>query len=327
MRELIISKNEANQRLDKYLAKYLNQAPTSFIYKMLRKKNIVLNGKKAVGKEKLQAGDSVKLFLAEDTIEKFIEQKKTVRKKLPGRMPEVIYEDADILLLNKPAGMLSQKANPSDVSVVDYITEYLLESGQLTEADLHTFHPGICNRLDRNTSGMIAAGKSLVGLQELSQGFHDRTFRKYYRCLVKGNVEKQIHLNGYLKKDHRINHVTVIQTPDTDAQPIETEYRPLESNGKYTLLEVHLITGKTHQIRAHLASVGHPLVGDYKYGDRALNDCFRDKYGLKSQLLHAYRLEFPELDGALREVSGKAFIAEEPELFKRIVQDCVNYRG
>ena len=106
MRELIISKNEANQRLDKYLAKYLNQAPTSFIYKMLRKKNIVLNGKKAAGKEKLQAGDSVKLFLAEDTIEKFIEQKHTVRKRLPGHMPEVIYEDTDVLLLNKPAGML-----------------------------------------------------------------------------------------------------------------------------------------------------------------------------------------------------------------------------
>ncbi len=323
MRELIISKNEANQRLDKYLAKYLNQAPTSFIYKMLRKKNIVLNGKKAAGKEKLQAGDSVKLFLAEETIEKFIEQKQTTCKKLPGHMPEVIYEDADILLLNKPVGMLSQKADPSDISVVEYITEYLLESGQLTEADLHTFHPGICNRLDRNTSGLIAAGKSLAGLQELSQGLHDRTFRKYYHCLVKGNVDKQIHLNGYLKKDHRTNRVTVIQTPDTDALPIETEYCPLKSNGKYTLLEVHLITGKTHQIRAHLASAGHPLIGDYKYGDRALNDRFRDKYGLKSQLLHAYRLEFPELDGALKEVSGQAFIAEEPALFQRIVTDCV----
>ena len=252
MRELIISKNEANQRLDKYLAKYLNQAPTSFIYKMLRKKNIVLNGKKAAGKEKLQAGDSVKLFLAEDTIEKFIEQKHTVRKRLPGHMPEVIYEDA-----------------------------------------------------------------------ELSLGFHDRTFRKYYHCLVKGKVDKQIHLNGYLKKDHRTNRVTVIQESETDAQPIETEYRPLESNGKYTLLEVHLITGKTHQIRAHLASAGHPLIGDYKYGDRSLNDRFREKYGLKSQLLHAYRLEFPELDGALKEVSGRAFIAEEPILFQKIAKDCI----
>lgn len=323
MRELIISKNDANQRLDKYLAKYMNQAPTSFIYKMLRKKNIILNGKKAAGREKLHAGDSVKLFLAEDTIEKFIERKQQAWKKLPGHMPEVIYEDADILLLNKPSGMLSQKASPSDVSVVDYITDYLLESRQLTETDLHTFHPSICNRLDRNTSGLIAAGKSLAGLQELSQGFHDRTFQKYYRCLVKGNVEMQFHLNGYLKKDHRTNRVTVIQNPGTDAQPIETEYRPLEVNGKYTLLEVHLITGKTHQIRAHLASVGHPLIGDYKYGDRSLNDSFRDKYGLKSQLLHAYCLEFPEVDGALTKVSGRAFIAEEPEIFKRIVKGCI----
>ena len=177
--------------------------------------------------------------------------------------------------------------------------------------------------MDRNTSGLIAAGKSLAGLQELSLGFHDRTFRKYYHCLVKGKVDKQIHLNGYLKKNHRTNRVTVIQESETDAQPIETEYRPLESNGKYTLLEVHLITGKTHQIRAHLASAGHPLIGDYKYGDRSLNDRFREKYGLKSQLLHAYRLEFPELDGALKEVSGRAFIAEEPILFQKIAKDCI----
>lgn len=323
MRELIISKNEANQRLDKYLVKYLNQAPTSFIYKMLRKKNIVLNGKKAAGKEKLQVGDSVKLFLAEETIDKFAGQQKPVRKKLPGHMPEIIYEDPDILLLNKPVGMLSQKAAQTDVSVVDYITEYLLESSQLTEADLRTFHPGICNRLDRNTSGLIAAGKSLAGLQELSKGFHDRTFRKFYHCLVKGTVSEAIHLNGYLKKNHKTNRVTVVSTPDGDVQPIETEYYPVTSNGGYTLLEVHLITGKTHQIRAHLASAGHPLIGDYKYGDRRLNDQYREKYGLQSQLLHAYRLEFPELDGALAEVSGKTFTAEKPALFEKIVKDCI----
>lgn len=324
MKELIISANEANQRLDKYLTKYLSQAPSSFIYKMLRKKNIVLNGKKAVGKEKLQKGDSVKLFLADDTIQKFCGKAPKVQTNIKDPMPEILYEDANVLLLNKPVGMLSQKASPEDVSVVEHVTAYLIRNGQLTEEDLHTFHPAICNRLDRNTSGIIAAGKSLAGLQELSQGFHDRTFRKYYHCLVKGVVEKPVSLCGYLKKDPVTNRVTVLSKEMDGAQAIETEYRPIASGGGYTLLEVHLITGKTHQIRAHLASVGHPLIGDYKYGDRILNDRFRSEFGLKSQLLHAYRLEFPELSGALAEVSGRQFTAEKPKLFQKITKSLMN---
>lgn len=327
MREIIISENEANQRLDKFLSKYMSQAPASFFYKMMRKKNIVLNGKKAVGKEKLVAGDCVKLFLSDETIEKFTKIGKIECLANTDYRLDIIYEDEHVLFINKPVGMLSQKAKASDVSLVEYITDYLVRSGQLTKEELRTFHPGICNRLDRNTSGLITAGKSLPGLQELSRGFKDRTFRKYYRCLVTGQVRKEKYIKGYLTRNEEKNLVTIQDFPSEDTAFIETEYRPVAVGDDYTLLEVHLITGKTHQIRAHLASVGHPIIGDYKYGNRKVNDRFRDKYGLTSQLLHAYRLEFPRIEGALEGLSGQTFLAKEPDLFRNIQEKVIGPIG
>ena len=160
MKELIIHDNEAGQRLDKLLRKYLSEAPGSFIYKMLRKKNIVLNGKKATGNEHLKKGDSVKLFLADDTIAKFQAAGKTVEESIKNTVKlDVIYEDQNVIFINKPSGMLSQKAKETDVSVVENVTAYLLESGQLTRENLKTFRPSICNRLDRNTSGLVADGR------------------------------------------------------------------------------------------------------------------------------------------------------------------------
>lgn len=305
MQQIIIKDNEAGQRLDKMLAKYLNEAPKSFLYKMLRKKNITLNGKKAAGNEKLVSGDEVKLFLSDETIARFSSSLvQYTKEKL-----DILYEDENILLINKPAGMLSQKAVDSDESVVEHLITYLLTSGQLSEQDLKTFKPSVCNRLDRNTSGMIAAGKSLKGLQELSRLFKDRTLGKYYLCLAAGNITEPSRIQGYLAKDEKTNQVTVRTVKTDGADPIETEYRPLKADGDVTLLEVHLITGKTHQIRAHLASVGHPVIGDYKYGNRNVNDSYRKAYGLEHQLLHAYRLIFPELKGALSNLSQKEFIA------------------
>lgn len=321
MQQIIINANEAGQRLDKLLAKYLSEAPKSFLYKMLRKKNITLNGKKASGNEKLNTGDEVKLFLSDETIGKFSGSPVKAPVKAPAVKLDIIYEDDNILLINKPAGMLSQKAVDSDVSVVEHLIAYLLSSGQLDEAQLRTFKPSVCNRLDRNTSGMIAAGKSLAGLQELSRLFKDRTLRKYYLCLVRGQVEESSCIRGYLKKDAKTNQVQILRHEEKDSALIETEYRPLKTGGGVTLLEVHLITGKTHQIRAHLASVGHPIIGDYKYGDRKLNDRYRDAYGLKHQLLHAYRLVFPSLEGALFDLSGREFTAALPTQFKTIARD------
>ena len=232
-----------------------------------------------------------------------------------------MYEDDNILLINKPVGMLSQPADDKEPSLVEYLTGYLLESEAVTEASLHTFRPSVCNRLDRNTSGLVAAGKSLTGLQELSSLFHNRSLRKFYRCLVNGVIKNEKYIKGYLHKDEKCNKVTVQETETSGALPIETRYRPLGDNGTVTLLEVELITGRTHQIRAHLAGTGHPLIGDYKYGRRTLNDEYRRKYGLKSQLLHAYRLEIPEIEGRLSYLSGKEFTAPLPYLFQKILKE------
>lgn len=315
MQEIIVSANEAGQRFDKLLAKYLNEAPKSFLYKMLRKKNIVLNGKKATGNEKLVVGDSVKLFLSDETIEKF-SKTEVVRTNMKL---DIIYEDAHVLMINKPVGMLSQKADAKDESLVEHIISYLLESGQLSEEELRSFKPSICNRLDRNTSGLLVAGKSLVGLQTMGELFKTRSLRKYYRCLVVGNIKEQEYIKGYLTKDENTNKVSILQTEIKDSLPIETEYKPLWSNNHCTLLEVHLITGRTHQIRAHLASQGHPIIGDYKYGNRKMNDVYKKKYQVESQLLHAYRLEMPALDGGFKAISEKQFIAPLPKLFQTIL--------
>ena len=185
MRSLIVSENESGQRLDKLLAKYLNLAGKGFLYKMMRKKNITLNGKKCDGSEKLVQGDEVKLFFSEETIEKFSSHTLQEVKKVNLH---IIYEDDHILLVNKPSGMLSQKAKDTDESLVEYIIDYLISSGQLSTEQLQSFRPSVCNRLDRNTSGLVVAGKSLPGLQIMSAVFKDRSLHKYYRCVVKGRV-------------------------------------------------------------------------------------------------------------------------------------------
>lgn len=318
MRELTVKAGESGQRLDKYLAKYLKEAPKSFLYKMLRKKNITLNGRKADGSEKLQAEDCVRLFLAEETLEKFM----GTQTEAHTCSLDVIYEDDHVLFINKPVGMLSQKADKKDISLVEYLTGYLLEKGALTREDLLTFHPSVCNRLDRNTSGIVAAGKTMAGLQTLSGAFKDRSLHKYYLALATGRVEHPSYIKGYLWKNERTNKVTVTREPKKDALPIETRMRPLSysGTGDCTLLEVELLTGRTHQIRSHLASIGHPIIGDAKYGSREVNEAYRKKYRVTSQLLHAWRIEVPSFEGELSYLSGLKLTAELPALFKKVIK-------
>lgn len=291
MKELVVGKNEANQRIDKLLFKYLPDAGKGFLYKMMRKKNITLNDSKCEGKEILSEGDIVKIWFSDDTIASF-QSSRSIDKVKVSLKP--VYEDEDIVIFNKPAGMLSQKASNDDVSVNEILINYLKETGQLSEEQLLTFKPGICNRLDRNTSGLIVCGKSLAGLQKMAEYLKDRTAHKDYIAAVKGEVRTGGSLKGFLSKDNKTNTVSIGEAGDY----IETEYKPLWTDGKRTFLMVRLITGKTHQIRAHLASAGHPIIGDMKYGDGR---------GAKRQLLHAYRLTLPD---------GRIFTAEPPEDMK-----------
>ena len=322
MRKLEISAKEAGQRLDRMLAKYMELAPKSFIYKMLRKKNIKLNGKKAEGNEKLQAGDEITLFLADDTIDGFRQQKKEtveIQKKIKL---DIVFEDEDVLIINKPVDMLSQKADKNDVSLIEYLTDYLCKKDGPSE--LQTFRPGICNRLDRNTSGLIVAGKSVQGLQWMNQLFRERELKKYYLCIVKGKIEKGSRIDGYLWKDGSHNTVTISREEKPGADRIETEYEPLQSgvlDGKeYTLLKVHLITGKSHQIRAHLQSIGHPIVGDGKYGHKDVYKIFKKEFGLRHQLLHAWKLELDAPEYLPEKYHNQVFKAPLPKEFVRILK-------
>ena len=365
MREINVSTNEAGQRLDKLLRKYLKNANTSFIYKMLRKKNIVLNDKKAEGKEILNLGDSVKMYFSEETFATMTgragqnsgsaeanreavasasaqtasagkNSAQTRRGTSSGNSSErrekrafdvekfrkhIVYEDENLLVLNKPSGWLSQSDGSGLPSVNERCLQYLMATGALTETQLQTFKPGIANRLDRNTSGLILFGKTLPALQALAGLLRDRTMEKYYLAIVCGDIDHAQRIDGYLAKDERTNRVEIRSQPFPDAVEIHTAYEPLKRSTDYTVLKVHLITGKTHQIRAHLRAIGHPIIGDPKYGRKDANAYYRTHGGVKAQLLHAWELHFPEtLDGPLRNLAGRTITAEPPKEFRQFLQ-------
>ena len=335
MRQIIIGPNEAGQRFDKFLHKYMKDAPSSFFYKMMRKKNIVLNGAKCTGNEKLAAGDEVKLFFSEETLESFGAPKEAGGADFPvtefvqayeklGAL-EVVYEDDHILTVNKPSGVLSQKAKPQDLSLNEWLIGYLLRTKAISPAVLTTFKPSVCNRLDRNTSGLVLCGKSLEGTQLLTQLIRERKIGKFYRLMVKGRLKQSMTLQAWLKKDEKTNQVQILAAHAKGADEIRTGIVPLQTKtlhgaGEVSYAEVELFTGKTHQIRAHLSSIGHPLLGDYKYGDKKLNEAVR-KLGIKDQMLHAYRVEFPkDLPEKFSVLRGRTIIAPLPEEFEALLK-------
>ena len=273
MRAVTIGQNEAGQRLDKFLNKYMKEAGVSFFYKMMRKKNIVLNGIKCSGKEILLICDEVKLFLAEETLEKFgappadysAQKKASVAETKEYLLAfeklkniRILYEDEDILALDKPAGVLSQKASVADFSANEWLIGYLLSQKKLTAEALATFHPSVCNRLDRNTSGLLLCGKSLLGTQKLTGLIRNRQIHKDYRLFLLGEVKEKQILTGYLLKDTKKNQVKILTKPAEGADEIKTGIEPLAclelpGIGTVTYAQAELFTGKTHQIRAHFA--------------------------------------------------------------------------
>lgn len=303
MNKITITSEEASQRLDKFLKRYLPEAGGSFLYKQLRKKNIVLNGKKSAGSEMLREGDEITIWFSDETLQKFMGLSrdagaKKQQKVLPASW--IVYEDDWLLAVNKPAGILSQPAEGDDVSVDGMIREYLLESGQMTEKDFLRYRPGTLNRIDRNTSGLILAAKTLPAAQQLSRMIRDREIRKYYLALVCGICAEKQKMDAWLVKDSRTNSVRVTADRTEGASHIQTACEPVRTlklcGRPYTLLSVELITGKTHQIRAHLSFIGHPIAGDVKYGISDANRELREHFGLKRQFLHAYRMVFPDTE-------------------------------
>lgn len=319
MKEIKITKNEENQRLDKFLLKYMNKASKAFIYKMLRKKRIKYNGKKAEGNELLQGGDSLLLYLSEETIASFMEEKTVAEAK---RHFGIIYEDDDILAVAKPAGLLThpEKSDDKD-TLIDQVLFYLYQKGQYTPSPQSAFTPALCNRLDRNTSGIVLAGKTLKGVQDLNEAIRNRQVDKYYLTMVKGEVKEAGEISAFLSKEEGKNQVRISKDAGIDGKESITRYRPLAYGNGYTLLEIHLITGKTHQIRAHLQSIGHPVVGDRKYGNTEVNQKFRQDFALSNQFLHGARFVFSDTRGPLAYLKGKTLVAPLPKVFQQIVED------
>ena len=306
-----ISESEHGLRVEQYLRhKGYSYQNLTQLKKM--PESILINGIWSYMRSTLSCGDTLTVHIQESEYSEHIP---------PVQLPlDIIYEDANVLFINKPAGMLSQKAAKDDVSMVEHVIAYLLAEGSITQEELRTFRPSICNRLDRNTSGLVTAGKSLAGLQQLSEILRDRTVKKYYLTIVDGVIKDRQKIEGYLLKNEMTNQVKILKEAKGEAKPIATEYIPLADNGQQTILKVHLITGRTHQIRAHLSSTGHPIIGDSKYGNPKVNSIFRKKYALKYQLLHAWKMQFPKREDALAKVSEKELTAPLPEGFTTIIK-------
>lgn len=288
MIKIEIKKNDEKQRLDRFLKKYLNKAPLSHIYKMIRK-DVKVNGKRAKIETELHEDDIVELYLSDTLIEKYREAKKVFRV---SKQFKVAYEDDELIVVNKPFGLLTHgDAVEKKNTLANQVCNYLISTGDYVPSREQTFVPSPVNRLDRNTTGLVIFGKTADSLKKLNQMIKNRDeIEKYYLTIVSGEMREPIELVGKLIKDEISNTVTVLSEEQEEGKTIETIARPLKIANGYTLVEVELVTGRTHQIRAHLQNAGFPIIGDVKYGDFRVNKDVQRKYDLSTQLLHAYRV-------------------------------------
>lgn len=301
MVEIKINKSNENQRLDKYLLKYFNKAPKSFIYKMLRKKNIKLNGKKAEGNEIIINNDIINIYLSDETINSFREEKKLLKTNKDFK---ILFEDKNLILCYKPINLVCQPdINNKNNSLNDQLIFYMYKNGEYSLSS--DFTPSICNRLDRNTSGIVAFGKNLKTLQALNYAFKNDLIDKYYITAVYGNITKAGVIQLYHKKEN--NKAILSKTYIKDSKKIITQYTPIITKDNKTLLSIKLITGKTHQIRASLEYIGYPIIGDNKY-----NNNIKDisNFNLKNQFLHCYKIHFNKQLEYLDYLTNKTFICK-----------------
>ena len=304
---ITVSRNDAGQRLDKFLTKTYKALPMAMLYKAIRKKDVRLNGKRCEAADRLNEGDVIGLFLPDDVLTQALP---TYEFMHASKTLDIVYEDEHILLLNKKVGLL---VHPDDREFRDTlifrVQRYLYEKGEYDAAE-NSFAPALVNRIDRNTAGIVIAAKSAAALRILNDKLKNREIQKYYQCIVHGRMPKhEDTLEGYLEKNEAQNRVYVSDKAKTGARTIRTRYKVLGERDGFSLLEIHLLTGRTHQIRAHLASIGHPLLGDGKYGTNALNK----GTGFDKQALCSYRLKFDFTSPAdeLDYLNGKEFALED----------------
>ena len=296
MKSITIRANDAGQRLDKFLTKTFGNLPVSMMYKGIRTKDIKINGKRCQISTRLTEGDVVTIYLKDEFL---IEAPAALEFMSASKKLDIVYEDENLLLLNKKVGLL---VHPDDKEYRDTlifrVQRYLYEKGEYDPEKENCFTPALVNRIDRNTCGIVIAAKNAAALRILNEKLRAREIRKFYLCIVHGMMEKKEDtLEGYLEKDEERNRVFIRRQMMDGARSIRTRYRVLGEKNGFSLLEIELLTGRTHQIRAHLASIGHPLLGDGKYGTNALNK----GTGYDKQALCSYRLIFDFQDTAAAE--------------------------
>lgn len=332
MREIVITSNDAGRRLDRFLRKYLPGATLGEIYKMIRK-DVKVDGKRAAESYILCEGDTLRLYLSDEVFEKVSGSQKSGRAsataKKARRSFSIAYEDDNILIANKPFGLLTHgDSHEKKNHLANQVKDYLIETGAYDPRAEKVFTPAPVNRLDRNTTGAVLFGKTSPAVRELTRMIREDDIRKFYLTIACGVIEKEMWLGGTLVKDEAANKVRILDSGDGKA--VETIVRPVEvlsfGDGlKATLCEVELVTGRSHQIRAHLASIGHPLIGDTKYATRsaaAVNEYVAKQFRLTTQLLHADRIEFLDTvagSESLGYLATRAFDCELPKRFDTIL--------
>ena len=316
MREIKIAKNDAGQRLDKFLTKALD-LPVGLLYKSIRTKKIKVNRKRAENNTVLNEGDVIQCFLAEEFFGK-LDEAGDVSLSLDKIQPklDIVYEDENIMLLNKRPGVSVHEDEDSKVNtLIAHVQAYLYQKGEYNPKDEQSFAPALCNRIDRNTGGIVIAAKTAEALRVMNEKIKLREIDKYYLAAVHGiPKKKEDTLTGYLLKDEKLNKVRVYDAnPPRGAKNIITKYKVVATRGSDALIEVELLTGRTHQIRAHMAHIGHPLVGNGKYGvnkgDKA--------QGYKFQALYSYKLRFSFKgdETVLEYLNGKEFSIPKKDIY------------
>lgn len=316
-----IGPNEAGQRVDKFCRKWLQDVPLGAIFKAFRKGDIRVNGKKVKQNYFLQEGDSIEAKYLESTKAQQIKE----FQQVDFSSMKITYEDENMLIVEKWPGVLvhSDKAD-GEPTLTDYVLTYLYEKGDYIPENEVTFTPAPCNRLDRNTSGLVIFGKNFQSLKLLNEMIRERKIKKYYTALVRGKL-KDGNYEAYILKNEINNISEVSKDKKPNSKKIAMEVKVIDTVGTYSLLELDLITGRSHQLRAHLAYLGNEIIGDDKYGDRKINSFFNNKYGLNFQFLYAYKLIFKDCPQELAYMENKTITETLPPIFKKIKKDVLKF--
>lgn len=314
MLQKTISSLEAHQRVDKYLRKYLSQAPLSFIYKLFRKKDVKINGHWVKESYILSEGEELTVYVTDDQLKEFNQPKKVEKVSLNH---PIVYEDENILIINKPRGLLVHgDKDEQRLTLANEVLNYFYYKGEYDPSENQGFRPAPAHRLDRNTSGLVLFAKNLVSLQELEDLFKDKEeIDKIYLALVKGHLDEPMMIDAPLLKDEKSGLVKISKLGKSALTRVE----PFKYYDDLSLVKVQIFTGRTHQIRVHLSFKGFPVVGDGKYGDFTLNKEFKDIYKFDNQFLHAYQIHFKKIGGHLSYLTNKTFVAQVPKKEQEIL--------